>query len=118
MKKVFFLSSIVIVVVLAIFFSNPLNRIVVFDPINTAEVSGYVLIAEEDSLASSRTKLAELGLTEIGEPPTARCANHFNEAATDVILFRDLTWRRGVFCVFIQGDRIIDLSWWFDPTAP
>lgn len=103
---------------LVLFFSNPLNRVVVFTPIGDATSLRYIFLSEGESLTSARAKLIDLGLTEIGDPPTLRCGNHTNEAADKVILFRDESWRRGVFCVFLRNDEVIDVSWWFDPMAP
>ncbi|MBL4538804.1 MAG: hypothetical protein JKP96_09040 [Oceanicaulis sp.] len=118
------MKKFVVLVVLAIsaatmmFFFDPLNRLLVFNPIGTVSSSGYVLVDEGDSLSSAREKLISLGFSEVGEPPSIRCANHINDSATEVVMFRDLSWRRGIFCVFVSDGQVIDLSWWFDPTAP
>ncbi|WP_292983992.1 MULTISPECIES: hypothetical protein [unclassified Oceanicaulis] len=118
MKKVMVLVVLMIAATMIWFLSDPINRLLVFDPIGTASSSGYVLVNEGESLYSARNKLTELGLIEVGETTSERCANHINESANEVVMFRDLSWRRGVFCVFARDDQVMDLSWWFDPIAP
>lgn len=98
-------------------FSSELNRVLAFNPIGNGSDSGFIIIEANDPVDSAVEELEQRGLERV-ERRLEVCAGHSNSTADYVVVFRDRSWRNGVVCLFVEGELVVDMSWWFDPFAP
>jgi len=106
------------IILYGIFVFDPINRIVLFNSTGTLDEQSFLDLMVGSEIQESISTLERYRFERQQVEISDRCALHRVDSADSVLVFRDYSWRRGVVCLFVQDQTLIDVSWTFQPLAP
>jgi hypothetical protein len=114
----------VIMIAAGMVLSSERNRLVFLDGVGTVDgtnqralLGARLGMSAEEAQAQLKTHGVEL------DPLFDRSSKDFacfsmQPAGSQILVFSDRTWRRGVICLSLDDDRVTRIDWYYNPLSP